>query len=225
MNILKVITLFCALGSGVSATAQGVGMDGLNLKTARLLTPIVRVANKHFSGMPQVQLTSQLSQLCGGDERTSMLLRYCTDINTIYVAADLVDHVSGEAEAAYLLAHAYGHALQVRFGIADIALAKITADRSRELELRSMVTRQVECFAGVLHGRGLPKAQGNLVQWFAQEPFTDAHWGSDPMRANAQVSIGLSTRNTWFTTGRRSRDFASCAVEEIGAELILRREH
>ena len=214
--------LFCVL-CGTTVGAQDVGMDGLNPKTAKAIRPIVKTANKHFTRMPQVQLTSRLVDLCNGDGETNTLVRYCTALNTIYVAADLTERLPPEG-AAYVLAHAYGHAVQVRHGIADIALAKITTDRPREAELRGLVTMQVECIAGVLVGRALPNGRGKPSDWFPTEPFTGSHWGRSPMRNGPKVAIGTAMRDEWFSKGRASRDFASCAAGEMGAELILRAE-
>lgn len=204
-----------------SVSAQDVGTAGLNPRTAAALRPIVKVANETFLRMPQVQLTSRLSDLCEGDEHSDRLTRYCTDLNTIYVSADLTDRLP-EPAIAYLLAHQYGHAVQVRHGIADVALAKITTDRTREGELRAMVTGQVECISGVLFGRaGL---RGKPSDWFGEEPFTGAHWGRSPMRNGPKVSIGMGQRDQWFTTGARSQSFEACTVGEMDTRLILRAE-
>ena len=102
-----------------------------------------------------------------------------------------------------------GHAIQVKYGVADIALRKITDERSREKELRGMVTRQVECIAGVLFARaGLPNA--NLKRLYKTEPFTQSHWGREPLSRGPKVSIGLNARAEWFSKGQKTEQFQTC---------------
>lgn len=223
MKTLTLLFVAAALTIGPVAHAQDVGTAGLNPQTAQALRSVLHVANKHFSRMPQVQLTSRIENLCEGGVRASKQVRYCTSLNVIYIAADLSKKMPREA-AAYVLAHEFGHAVQVRHGIADVALAKIQSDRAREPELRAMVTKQVECIAGVLFGRAHPKSRAVPSTWFSGEMFSDRHWGRVPLSSGPEVSIGAAARDQWFATGRKSRDFASCTVGEMSAGLILRAE-
>ncbi len=193
-------------------------MAELSPATAKLLRGVTQTALKTFPNMPGVRLTSRIGAICSGDGASSTLTRYCTSDNAIYVAADLAQQVDGDM-AAYLVAHQFGHAVQVRHGIADIALARITRDRAREAEYRGWVTRQVECIAGVLL-----KRSGARVPGFGAEPFTGSHWGRSPMAGGPRVSIGAAERRRWLETGYRAGDFGVCAVGEFGAELILRAE-
>jgi len=118
-----------------------------------------------------------------------------------------------------LVAHAYGHAVQVQHGVADFALAQIRARRSEEAMLRGLVARQVDCIAGFLVARaGL--APADLTDWMAQEPFAGTHWGRDPLRIGPQVSVGLQARADWFAAGQGG-DLAVCAPGEFTADLLL----
>ncbi len=175
--------------------------------------------------MPGVSLTSALRDVCGGDEGSDPYVIYCTSLNKIYVDAKLSEKKMSDAEMGYRLAHAYGHAVQVRHGIADIALATIRANRAEETALRGMVTRQVECIAGVLMRRAYGKGVAGPAAWAGAEPFTGSHWGASPVARGPKVAIGLAERNAWFEKGRDSDDFASCAVGVFSADLILRAEN
>lgn len=220
--ILRLVLCLTMLAAPVAA--QDVGMAGLNPQTARVIAPVVRAANRHFARMPQVRLTSQMAGLCGGDAGSDPLIRYCTTLNAIYVAADLTARTRHEAEAVYRVAHAFGHAIQVRHGVADQALARIAAEPSRAAELRAMVTRQVECLAGILHRRAIGLGRTSPSDWMTDEPFAGSHWGADPIAARAQVSIGLDERDAWFRKGRDSDRVAACAAGEIGTTLLERAE-
>ena len=194
-------------------------MQALNPQTARLIAGVVRAADRRFPRVPAVTLTSRIADLCGGDHDTSTFVRYCVRQNAIFVAADL-DQRLPDAAAAYVVAHAYGHAIQVRYGLADRALAAIRADRSRERALRAMVTSQVECLAGLLVGAALPDLRQGLPDWFTAEPFTGSHWGGGALAQGPKVSIGLETRDRWFRTGLRAGAVQSCAVGEMGVDLL-----
>ena len=213
---MRVLLILLCLAAPVHG--QGVQMAELSQPTARLVRDVTQIAHKTFPNLPSVRLTSQIGAICRGDGDSSTLTRYCTSDNAIYVAADLAQRVEADM-AAYLVAHQFGHAVQVRHGIADVALARITRDRAREAEYRGWVTRQVECIAGVLLKRA-----GARVPALDAEPFTGSHWGRSPMAGGPRVSIGAGERRSWLQTGHRAGDFKVCAVGEFGAELILRAE-
>ena len=169
-----------------------------------------------FDRLPSVDVVDDLSDECGAGRRTNPSIAYCTSQNTIFVSDDFADR----PQAGYEMAHVLGHAIQVRHGVADVALREITARRSEEAALRGMVTRQVDCVAGVLMARaGLPKA--DLVRLFGEEPFRDAHWGRQPVNIGPLVSIGLEARVEWYGIGYSARDFAACSVGEMSSELIV----
>ena len=118
------------------------------------------------------------------------------------------------------MAHVLGHAIQVRHGVADVALPAIRNRRSEEDALRGMVTRQVDCVAGVLMASaGL--APADLNQLFTTEPFTDVHWGRQPINSGSRVTIGLAARSQWYDIGYTARDFAACSVDEMSSDLIV----
>jgi predicted metalloprotease len=122
-------------------------------------------------------------------------------------------------EAAYLAAHAYGHAVQVQHGVADFALGQIRNRRNEEAMLRGLVARQVDCIAGFLVARaGLPNA--SLTDWFEDKPFAGVHWGRDPLRIGPVVSIGLASRDDWFQRGQGG-DLAVCGPGEFTADLLI----
>lgn len=197
-------------------------MAELRPETARLLQDIVKEANDAFPNLPAVSLTSNMGAICGGDAETSTEMRYCVTQNTIFVDWALADR-RDTAQAAYMMAHMFGHAIQVRHGVADRALAAIRAEPAREAELRAMVTGQVECLAGVLVARA-GGVRGGPADWFAEEPFTGSHWGAAPLSRGPQVRIGLALRDKWFRVGAASRDVAECAVGEMGADLLVRAQ-
>lgn len=116
----------------------------------------------------------------------------------------------GVGAAGYLLGHVYGHAAQVNYGVADIALPTITKNSDRETELWGYVTQQVECVLGILNKRA-GMTSGGPRDWFKREPLADSHWGRIPIAQGPVVSIGLSKRNTWFLKGQRLGDFNACS--------------
>ena len=168
-----------------------------------------------FPGMPRVQTVPEIVGRCGADVRVNVAVAYCTSRNVIFVSSQ----TRTRPEAAYLVAHVYGHAVQVRHGVADFALAQIRSRRGEEVMLRGLVTRQVECIAGFLMSRGGLETLA-LSQMFAEEPFTGAHWGRDPLRIGPKVSIGLAERDAWFQIGLGG-DIAACAPGEFSADLLL----
>jgi len=174
-------------------------------------------AQSDFAQMPQVRVVSQIAGECGADTAVNQMVAYCTTQNAILVSRD----TAAGPEAAYMVAHLYGHAVQVQHGVADIALREILRRRAEEPKLRGYVASQVDCIAGFLLGRaGLPAP--NLNQWFAAEPFTGTHWGRAPLSVGPQVSIGLDQRQAWVQRGYVAQDLSACAAGEFGAELLLR---
>lgn len=169
-----------------------------------------------FPRAPAVRIMADVSDVCGGGVIGNAA--YCTTDNTIYLKVEGV-----EGRDAYTLAHLYGHGLQVRYGIADLALNAILANRDREAALRGMVTRQVECLAGFLVSRaGIePPAIADL---FETEPMTGAHWGRRPVSAGPEVSIGLEVRTDWFARGVKAASALDCSVEEVPADLIAQAD-
>jgi hypothetical protein len=103
---------------------------------------VSQTARNSFFQMPNVRVVDQITGMCGADEGVSSRAAYCTSANEI-----LLIYRPG---AAYALAHVLGHALQVRHGVADVALRTIRARRSEEVTLRGYVERQVDCIAGFL---------------------------------------------------------------------------
>lgn len=104
--------------------------------------------------------------------------------------------------------------------MADVALREISTRRSEETALRGMVTRQVDCLAGVLMAHaGLPFQP--LESMFEDESFTDAHWGRSPLNSGPRVSIGLDARAQWYRTGYTEADVAACSVGEMSAGLLV----
>ncbi|KAB7615580.1 hypothetical protein F9L33_02120 [Amylibacter sp. SFDW26] len=177
---------------------------------------INRVVHQIFPKTPPVQFVDDLTGLCGFGSGVNKDIAYCTSQNVVFIRKE----PKSDMREAYELAHVMGHAVQVKYGVADIALRKITDQRDRETELRGMVTRQVECIAGVLFTRaGLPRA--DLKRLYKSEPFTDSHWGREPLRIGPKVSIGLGARAEWFSKGQQTAQFESCTVGEISANLIV----
>lgn len=172
---------------------------------------LIATTQAAFPRVPDVRVTDDIAQVCGGGVTAAGV--YCTSENRIYLTEP------GGAEALYHLAHLYGHGLQVRYGVADIALDAIRAAPAREAALRAMVTRQVECLAGFLIKRaGLDMPP--LAAVFEAEPMTGAHWGRRPVRSGPKVSIGLDERADWFARGMAATTAAGCASGEISANLI-----
>ncbi len=166
-------------------------------------------ADALFDEMPGLLVGAEPGA-CGRDASVTAPISYCTTSNTLLAAPGALE----SPEAAYRVAHLLGHAIQVRHGIADIALREVRARPDEESKLRGMVTRQVECLAGVLIARaGLaPMSLGAL---FEHEPHTGSHWGRNPLRIGPRVSIGLAARAQWFDRGQRVARIEMCAVGEI----------
>ncbi|HEV8033353.1 hypothetical protein [Yoonia sp.] len=180
--------------------------------------PVAQVeaaARAAFDRMPVVQQVDQIAGLCGADESVNAVVAYCTTTNRILLARDAVT----APQTPYMVAHVYGHAVQVQHGVADFALRQIRQRRTEEAMLRGLVTRQVECIAGFLLARAeVPLF--DLQAAFAEEPFTDSHWGRDPLRVGPEVSIGMAARAEWLAIGQQG-DLAACGPGEFTAELLL----
>jgi|GEM_PF-2132037 len=224
--MIRILT-FClatafAIAFATAALAQGVGMAPLSPKSGRMITDYLEAAEGMFPRMPAVRLTSNIGGTCGGGAGGNELMRYCTSENSIFVSNKLADEIPDDGRAGYMIAHLMGHAAQVRHGIATDALAAIRAEPARESELRGMVTRQVECLAGVFFAAAGGPRSASLTGWYAEEPFIGAHWGRAPLSAGQQVAIGLAARDAAFRRGLEARDITVCAEGEIGVEKLLR---
>lgn len=177
---------------------------------------VVNTARSVFPELPPVRFVEDIEDICGGSFDGQGA--YCPSERQIFVAADLPLSPKGP----YILAHLYGHAMQVTFGVADVALAAIQAERSREAELRGMVTRQVECLAGVLlSNAGLERP--DLAVLFEGEPMTGSHWGRNPVREGPSVSIGAPARQEWLSRGFAAGHPDACSVGEMDVSLIAQR--
>lgn len=177
---------------------------------------IERTAQELFRDMPTLEPVMRIAGNCGADETVNGQMAYCTSRNVILYRQDSF-YEPGEA---YELAHLYGHAVQVRHGVADVALREIRARPDEEAKLRGWVTRQVECIAGFIYGQsGLPAF--SLLDNYDAEPLTGSHWGRDPLSKGPKVSIGLAARQEWFAKGN-AEGLAACTVGEFGAELLLK---
>lgn len=172
-------------------------------------------ATSMFDRLPAVEV-AQIDAVCGTGRNSNPRIGYCTSDNTIYIAPDF----AARPQAGYEMAHVLGHAVQVRHGVADVALREISRRPDEEEALRGMVTRQVECIAGVLMARaGL--APLDLAQAFGGEPFTGAHWGRRPLNGGPRVSIGVEGRQDWLDIGHGAGDVAVCAVGEMSSDLLV----
>ena len=176
---------------------------------------VVDAARSAFNGMPVVQRVDEITEHCGADETVNTQVAYCTNRNRIFLTRD----AALLPQAPYLVAHAFGHAVQVRHGVADFALSQIRARRSEEVMLRGLVERQVDCIAGFLVARAQVSA-ASLQDWFSEEPFAGIHWGRNPLHIGPQVSIGLGPRAEWFAIGQNG-DIAACRPGEFSSDLLV----
>lgn len=176
---------------------------------------VVQAAMETFADMPPVQMVGEVAGHCGADKHVNPHVAYCTSQNVIFLTHDARDL----PQATYLVAHSYGHAVQVRHGVADFALAQIRARRDEEPILRGLVERQVDCIAGFLMTRaGFPQTM--LRAWFTTDPFADIHWGRDPLRIGPVMGVDLAARDRWFQIGQAG-DLAKCTDGEIPVDLLV----
>jgi len=177
---------------------------------------VERQAQALFRDLPRVERVKDTRARCGADLRVSEIGAYCTSKNVIY----LRDTFPEPKAWAHHLAHLYGHAVQVRHGVADVALREIRSRPNDEAMLRGWVTRQVECIAGFIVSQ-TPLNQMSLLDLYNDEPLTGSHWGRDPLSVGPRVSIGLAARAEWFAIGL-TEGLASCAPGEFSSELLLK---
>lgn len=179
------------------------------------VTDLSVAANDAFDLMPSVQRVDQMAGQCGADGGVDARVTYCTTANRILVA----DGFWGTPQAPYLVAHAYGHAVQVQHGVADFALREIRSRRSEEAMLRGLVERQVDCIAGFLLARA---GLGDVapIALFAGDPLDGVHWGRNPLRLGPQVSVDLAARAEWVAIGQAG-NLAVCAPGEFTADLLF----
>ena len=168
-----------------------------------------------FPDMPEIELVDQIVGRCGADHGVNPIAAYCTSENVIFMVEAGTDY----APLAHHLAHMYGHAVQVRHGVADIALREIRRRPNEEAKLRGWVSRQVECIAGAI----LRQADINIdiSTIYDQEPLTGSHWGRNPLAKGPRVAVGLKARAEWLETGY-SQGVAACAPGEFGSELLVK---
>lgn len=201
---MKIVLIIAALTASVCQSAVADPMA------------VHQTAQALFAQLPDVEARADLNAACGGGSNSNPHIGYCASNNTIFVSDDFATR----PQASYEMAHVLGHAIQVRHGIADVALRAICNRRSEEDALRGMVTRQVDCVAGVLMASaGL--APADLNQLFAAEPFTDAHWGRQPINSGPRVTVGVAARSQWYEIGYTAHDFAVCSVGEMSSDLIV----
>lgn len=183
-----------------------------------IITPnsVEKAAHALFPDLPFLELVARIEGECGADDSVNPQVAFCTTRNVILYRAD--SHYA--PHEAYELAHVFGHAVQVRHGVADVALREIQRRRDEEDKLRGWVTRQVECIAGfVIASMDTPAF--DIRTFYDHEPLTHSHWGRDPLSEGPKVSIGLEARAEWFDIGLQG-DLSACAVGEFGSELLLK---
>ena len=172
-------------------------------------------ADAAFPQMPVVQRVASINGNCGADRTVHPVVAYCTSSNTILLA----DTAGEEPARDYLLAHAFGHAVQVRHGVADVALREIRNRPDDEMILRGYVERQVDCIAGfILAQAGLQ--QPDLAALFQTDPLDRPHWGRSPLRLGPHLDVPVAERAEWLLTGH-TQGLAGCAVGEFSADLLL----
>jgi hypothetical protein len=177
---------------------------------------IERQAQALFRDLPKVVRVTDTQAHCGANRGVSTIGAYCTTKNVIY----LKDAFPEPKLWAHHLAHLYGHAVQVRHGVADVALRQIRTRPDEEDKLRGWVTRQVECIAGHIFAQ-TELDQIALDDLYGNEPLTGSHWGRDPLAVGPKVSIGLAARAEWFEIGM-TQGLSACAPGEFSSELLLK---
>ena len=178
-------------------------------------TDVAEAATRLFDRMPVVTRVDRIAGECGADSRVNTVAAYCTSDNTIFFAPS--GHDDGLAN--YLLAHVFGHAVQVQHGVADVALREITRRPADEVVLRGYVERQVDCIAGVLlaeAGLDLP----DMLDQLTADPLDQPHWGRRPLHRGPHLPVPIAERAYWLGQGHQ-QGLAGCAVGEFGPELLL----
>jgi predicted metalloprotease len=183
---------------------------------ADALVDLPDAATQAFARMPQVMVVDQIAGRCGADAAVDPRVAYCTTENRILVARDVIDL----PQTLYLLGHAYGHAVQVQHGVADIALREIRNRPDEEVMLRGLVERQVDCIAGFLVQRAGLEAP-DLTSLFDADPLDQPHWGRDPLRIGPHLHVDLTARAAWFEVGAKG-DIAACAPGEFTGLGLVR---
>ncbi|MEM7471075.1 MAG: hypothetical protein AAF340_06955 [Pseudomonadota bacterium] len=168
-----------------------------------------------FDDMPALKPVPRIEGTCGADAHVHPQMAYCTSANAILIHKD----AERSPVAGYELAHLMGHAVQVRHGVADIALREIRRRPLEEAKLRGWVTSQVECIAGFLYNAAGGRAF-DLEAAYTSEPFTGSHWGRNPLSKGPRVSIGTAARQHWFDLGLKG-DLGACAPGAFSADLLL----
>ncbi|MEM0978190.1 MAG: hypothetical protein AAGJ34_11695 [Pseudomonadota bacterium] len=175
-------------------------------------TAVDRAVRSIFVNMPSVSVERDLRGFCGANGRANTDIFYCTSESRIYIRDGFVD----DPRVPYAFAHIMGHAAQVQHGVADIAFRLIQERKDEEAMLRGLVTRQVECLAGVFYANaGFPKT--SIRAFYGSEPFTGSHWGRRPVGSGPRVSIGLDVRDEWFQKGQTLESPLACSVDELSA--------
>lgn len=176
---------------------------------------VAAMADRLFPEMPRVSRVREIAGQCGADETVHPVAAYCTSQNRIFVASDAADR----PETPYLVAHLFGHAVQVRHGVADVALAAIRSRRDEEDMLRGLVERQVDCIAGFLLAQAGLSAP-DLTTLFTEDPLSGPHWGRDPLRIGPEVTVPVTARQEWLANGLGG-DLSRCAPGEFGSDLLV----
>ncbi|MEM6595582.1 MAG: hypothetical protein AAF672_12405 [Pseudomonadota bacterium] len=199
------------IGLGVWALLPLGAQAGEGPKSAAVYDTATRL----FADMPQLVSVTRIEGNCGADDQVHDRMAYCTSTNSILISAD------GQASpvAGYEIAHLLGHAVQVRHGVADIALREIRTRPEEEAKLRGWVTRQVACIAGFLY-KEAGGAEFEITDFYETEPLTKSYWGRNPLSIGPRVSIGIEARQEWFDIGLEG-DLAACAPGEFGSELLI----
>ena len=179
------------------------------------VSAVTAAAQGGFDEMPRVEMVERIAGNCGATAAVHDVVAYCTSENVIFVAAARQE----PRQTAYLVAHAFGHAVQVRHGVADVALREIRNRPADELALRGMVERQVDCIAGFLWQRsGL--APADLRQWYTDDPLDVPHWGRNPLRIGPHLEVPVPERQEWFAVGQEG-DLSACTPGEFGSALLV----
>jgi len=197
---------------------RGIILICLAAQTAHAdpVSQIADAADAAFARMPDVQVVDAISGNCGATDAVDPRVAYCTTRNTVFVSADAYD----QPAAPYLVAHAFGHAVQVQHGIADLALREIRNRPEEESMLRGLVERQVDCIAGYLVQRAGVVAP-DLTDLFDSDPLTSPHWGRDPLSIGPVVDVNVTDRQTWFAIGAQG-NVAACAPGEFTGLGLVR---